>query len=192
MIRSLKYLLLKCQAWFLLIAGQHGRALVRFEHMLQLAPHDRYALASRAHVLGQLGERSAAIEALQRLTAFHPQLAAGWFNLGFMLEEAGHLKEAGAAFARATEVNPALDRAWYGLALVCIRERRWDEAVAALQKNTQLQPMSPHGWYQLARVHVERQAPDEAIRVIRHLQCFEPGVAAQLQRETGLPGTLPV
>ena len=79
-----------------------------------------------------------------------------------------------------------MDRAWYGLALVLIHERRFDEAVLALKKNTELQPMSPFGWYQLARVHVDRQEPDEAMKIIRHLKGFEPKVAAQLERETGL------
>ena len=79
-----------------------------------------------------------------------------------------------------------MDRAWYGLALVLIRERRLDEAVQTLKKNTELQPMSPFGWYQLARVHVDRQDPDAALKIIRHLKRFEPKVANQLERETGL------
>ena len=47
--------------------------------------------------------------------------------------------------------------------------------------------MSPYGWYQLARVHLDRhQDPNEAVKIIRHLKGFEPKVAAQLERETGL------
>jgi len=72
------------------------------------------------------------------------------------------------------------------MGLVLIRLGRYDEAVSALKRNTELQPMSPHGWYQLARVHVDRHDPDEAVKIIRHLQKFEPKVAAQLERETGL------
>jgi hypothetical protein len=49
-----------------------------------------------------------------------------------------------------------------------------------------LQPMSPYGWYQLARVHVDRHETDEATKIIRHLRGFEPKVAAQLERETGI------
>ena len=79
-----------------------------------------------------------------------------------------------------------MDRAWYGLALCRIRQTRWDEAVSALQRNTELQPMSPHGWYQLARVHLERGEPEQARHLLRHLHRFEPKVAAQLERETGL------
>jgi hypothetical protein len=46
--------------------------------------------------------------------------------------------------------------------------------------------MSPYGWYHRARVHVERREPEEARRIIRHLKGFEPQVASQLERETGL------
>jgi len=69
---------------------------------------------------------------------------------------------------------------------VLIRQQRFDEAVAALKRNTELQPMSPYGWYQLARVHVDRSEPEEAAKIIRHLKGFDPKVAAQLERETGL------
>ena len=46
--------------------------------------------------------------------------------------------------------------------------------------------MSPFGWYQRARLHMNRQEPDAALKIIRHLKGFEPKVAAQLERETGL------
>jgi tetratricopeptide (TPR) repeat protein len=103
-----------------------------------------------------------------------------------MLEAVERWDEALAAFTRATELSPTLDRAWYGQGLVLIRLQRYDEAVKALERNTELQPMSPHGWYQLARVHVDRHEPDKAVKIIRHLKGFEPKVAAQLERETGL------
>ena len=64
--------------------------------------------------------------------------------------------------------------------------QRYDEAIVALKKNTELQPMSPYGWYQLARVRFDRQEPEETRKIIRHLKGFEPKVAAQLERETGL------
>ena len=89
-------------------------------------------------------------------------------------------------FAVRSRSTPRLDRAWYGLGLVLIRLQRYDEAIVALKKNTELQPMSPYGWYQLARVRFDRQEPEETRKIIRHLKGFEPKVAAQLERETGL------
>lgn len=185
-MRTLRYKGLRWRAMAQLVFGRRVQARALFEQMLQQFPGDAYALASKAHLQAQGGEGAAAIATMERLLALRHDNGAHWFNFGFLLEEAGDYVRAESAFRRATELSPQLDRAWYGLGLVLIRMQRFDEAVAALKRNTQLQPMSPYGWYQLARVHVDRHEPEEARRIIRHLQRFEPKVAAQLERETGL------
>lgn len=178
---------LKLHAVVLLLLNRHEAAVAVFDEMLANWPDDPYALGSRAHVKAQIGRRNEAIVDAQRLVQLHPRRGAGdWFNLAFLLEEAGRLDEAEAAFRRAIELDEKADRAWYGLGLTLIRLERFDEAVAALKRNTELQPMSPYGWYQLARLHVVRHEPEAARTIIRHLKGFEPSVAAQLQRETGL------
>jgi Flp pilus assembly protein TadD len=186
MTGRIQYLLLKYRAITLLVFGQRNLALAVFQEMLDLFPSDTYALASRAHVQRALGKTQEALQDMRRLTEAAPTVAAHWFNYGFMLEELGQYEEAAVAMHRATELDPKLDRAWYGLGLLYIRLGRLDEAVGALKTNTELQPMSPYGWYQLARVHVDRQEPKEATKILRHLNRFEPKVAAQLERETGL------
>jgi tetratricopeptide (TPR) repeat protein len=181
------YWRLKLEALACLLFNRQDAACAVFGEMLRRWPDDAYALASRAHVHAQCGRLDAAIADARRLTAAHPaRSAADWFNLAFVLEAAGRNDEAEPAFRRALALDPKLDRAWYGLGLVLIRQGRLDEAVDALKRNTELQPMSPYGWYQLARVHVDRHEPDAARKIIRHLQGFEPKVAAQLQRETGI------
>jgi predicted Zn-dependent protease len=134
-----------------------------------------------------MGQPAAAIADAQRLVQQHPaRSAADWFNLAFLLERADQLVDAEPAFRRAVALDDRLDRAWYGLGVTLVRLGRVDEAVVALKRNTELQPLSPYGWYQLAQAHVARQQTEEARRVIRHLKNFEPKVAAQLERETGL------
>jgi len=185
--RPLSYWWLKLVAMTSLTLGRRERALEVFDDMLRLSPGDAYTLASQVHVLAQLGRSEQALAVAHALVQAHPDSSAGhWFNLAFLLDEAGRLEESEAAFRRAVQLDDKLDRAWYGLGLVLIRLQRFDEAVDALKRNTELQPMSPYGWYQLARVHVDRQHPEEAQRIIRHLEGFEPKVAAQLKRETGL------
>ena len=217
------YWRLKLRAITLLVFGRLEAAEHEFTAILGRWPADAYALASRAHARAQLGRRSEAIEDARALVAAHPRRsAADWFNLAFLLEDAGELALAAApavaaedpapapapvaeqaaagasdtmtwavgpaeqAFREALAMDPKLDRAWYGLGLTLIRQQRFDEAVAALKRNTELQPMSPYGWYQLARVHMDRHEPEETRKIIRHLKGFEPKVAAQLERETGL------
>lgn len=176
---------LRAMAW--LLAGRRESALELFSQMLRNWPADAYALASRSHVLAHLGRSELAIADADHLVRAHPQRsAADWFNLAFLLEQAGRLDDAEHAFRGAVALDPKLDRAWYGLGLVLIRLQRFEEAVKALKRNTELQPMSPYGWYQLARVQFDRQEPEETKKIIRHLKAFEPKVAAQLERETGL------
>ena len=185
--RPLAWWRLKGLAIGLLLLNRHAAAEPVFSRMLALWPDDAYALASRSHVRAQLGRRTDAIADAQALVQAHPRRSAGdWFNLAFLLEESGDFVAAESAFRAALALDDKLDRAWYGLGLVLIRQRRLDEAVAALKRNTELQPMSPYGWYQLARVHMDRHDPESALGVIRHLKGFEPKIAAQLQRETGL------
>ena len=181
------YLWLKLSAIGALVFGRTARAEEIFTQMMRRWPGNAYALASRAHVRAQAGRHADALADAQALVDAHPQRSAGdWFNLAFLLEANDRVDEAEKAFRQALEMDPKLDRAWYGLGLALIRQHRFDEAVAALKRNTELQPMSPYGWYQLARVHIDRHEPEEARKIIRHLKKFEPKVAAQLERETGL------
>lgn len=185
--RGFDYWRLKLRAITLLVLGRNEAAEREFTNILHRWPADAYALASRAHARAQLGRRSEAIDDARALVAAHPRRsAADWFNLAFLLEDAGEFGPAEQAFREALAMDPKLDRAWYGLGLTLIRQQRFDEAVAALKRNTELQPMSPYGWYQLARVHMDRHEPEETRKIIRHLKGFEPKVAAQLERETGL------
>lgn len=187
--RGLDYAWLKVQAMAWLVLARPEAAERCFTRMLAHAPDDAYALASRAHLRAQRKAHAAALEDSTRLVEKHPRRsAADWFNHGFLLEHQGDVAASEAAFRQAVALDPKLDRAWYGLGLALVRQRRFDEAVDALKRNTELQPMSPYGWYQLARVHMDRRDPDQARRIITHLKGFEPKVAAQLERETGLTG----
>ena len=186
-MRNLDHLWDRVLAITALVLGRRQAALDIFSRMLARQPHDAYALASRSHVFAQQGRNEEALADARALVQAHPGRSAGdWFNLAYLLEATSKLDEAELAFRRALEIDAKLDRAWYGLGLVLIRQQRFDEAVAALKRNTELQPMSPYGWYQLARVQLDRQQPEEARKIIRHLKKFEPKVAAQLERETGL------
>lgn len=178
---------IKLQAAWALLIGRKARGEALWTELLRRWPGDAHALASRAHLRAQQGRTAEAIADAQALTAAHPaRSAADWFNLAFLLEKDNQLDAAEQAFRSAIGLDDKLDRAWYGLGLVLLRLDRTEEAVKALRRNTELQPMSPYGWYQLASVHARSEQPEQAIKIIRHLKNFEPKVAAQLERETGL------
>ena len=179
--------LLVWKAKILLLFGLKARASEVFEDILRRVRR-RTSMRSTAWATppcsgANLAPRTGTSSRSARLS---PQLSNAQFNLAFVAEALGHLDEAEQGFRAALAIEEKMDRAWYGLGIVLVRQGRLPEALAALKRNTALQPMSPFGWYQMARVHIELQQPDEAKAVIRHLKGFEPKVAAQLERETGL------
>ena len=183
---GLDYLFLKWRARLQLFLGLKEAAADSFEQMRHRWPSDPYPIDSLAHLAAGQGHTTRALPLLRRVTELQPQRAGAWFNLAFVLEQVGEAVEAEDAFRKAIELDPQIDRAWYGLGLVLIRQQRLEEAIEALKQNTKMQPMSPYGWYQMARAQHELGRTDEAARTIRHLEGFEPKVAAQLRRETGI------
>ncbi len=178
--------LLRWKAKILLFLGQRARAREVFLETLTLAPDDVLALNSLGYDALQTGHPALALPYFEQVLRLTPSASNAHFNVAFVCESLNRLDEAESAFRSAIAIEEKMDRAWYGLGLVYIRQKRFDDAVIALKRNTQLQPMSPYAWYQLGRTYVEMKQPDEAKAVIAHLKGFEPKIAAQLARETGL------
>jgi tetratricopeptide (TPR) repeat protein len=177
---------LRLQAKALLVVGMRGKAHAVFQDILKIHPQDVLALNSLG--FKELNDRRL-IQALgffERALLLTPTLANAHFNVGFVCEELGRSQDAELAFKKAIEIDEKMDRAWYGLGLVLVRQQRFAESLVAFKRNTELQSMSPYAWYQMARVHMEMHEPEKALEVMRHLNGFEPKVAAQLERETGL------
>ncbi len=183
---------LRLQAKALLVLGMRSKAHAVFQDILEIHPQDVLALNSLG--FKELNDRHLvqALGFFERALMLTPTLANAHFNVGFVLEELGRSQEAELAFKNAIAIDEKMDRAWYGLGLVLVRQQRFEESLVAFKRNTELQSMSPYAWYQMARVHMEMQEPEKALEVIRHLNGFEPKVAAQLVRETGLNLDRPV
>ncbi len=149
-------------------------------------PDDALVLGYIGFAHAELGRKRDALAWFDRAVANKPDWAEGHFDRGFLLQELNDPEAALAAFDEALRHNPKHDRAAYGKGLTLIGLGRRAEAVEPLEKNTRLQPMSPYGWYQLARVRFDLGEPEKTQAIIDHLARFEPKVAAQLARETGL------
>lgn len=173
-------------AWFAGVLRRHDVEIEYWQRVRALRPHDTEALCAIANRLASRGRRHEAIEALEQATSIDPDKGYAWFNLGFLYQELGEHEQAMRAFDRAVEVDAKLDRAWYGKALSLIKLGRVEDAIAPLKKNIELQPLSPYGYYQLVHVYHRLGRVDPIVATIRKLSKFEPKVALQLERETGV------
>ncbi len=182
----IQHFALAWKAKILLLFGMQTRANEVFEDILRRSPGDVYAMNSLGYAALLRKDNALAHSYFAKVRELTPALSNAQFNFAFTAELLGLLEDAELGFRSALAIEEKMDRAWYGLAVVLVRQGRLPEALIALKRNTTLQPMSPFGWYQLAKVHVDLEQPEEARKVIRHLKGFEPKVAAQLERETGL------
>ncbi|HMS26063.1 MAG TPA: tetratricopeptide repeat protein [Burkholderiaceae bacterium] len=186
--------LLRWKAKGLLFFGMRAKAVEVFQEILQRSPNHVHAMNSLGFDAMQTGHPAQALAYFEKVLTLTPdtdlKASNAHFNVAFVSEILGKLEEAEREFRVAISLEEKMDRAWYGLGLVLIRQKRFDEAMVALKRNTVLQPMSPFAWYQMARVHMLLEQPEEARKVIRHLKGFEPKVAAQLERETGMQVSL--
>jgi tetratricopeptide (TPR) repeat protein len=174
------------RAKIFLFLGMRVSARQVFEDVLQYVPKDVLALNSLGYAAMHDKNFVLALTYFDQVAELSAESSNAHFNQAFVCEELGRLEDAERGFRAAIAIEEKMDRAWYGLGLVLVRQGRLEEAVIALKRNTKLQPMSPFGWYQLARVHLDLKQADEALAVIRYLKGFEPKVANQLERETGL------
>lgn len=180
-----RWFYIQIAAWCKLFK-QTEAAIGYYRLALAERPDDALVLGYIGFGYAELGRKRDALAYFDRAVASKPDWAEGHFDRGFLLQELNDPEAALAAFDEALRHNPKHDRAYYGKALTLIGLGRRAEAVAPLEKNTKLQPMSPFGWYQLGRVRFDLGEPDKTQDIIDHLARFEPRVAAQLARETGL------
>ena len=178
--------LLKLAGWVRVFGGTAYAQRV-LETAMREFPGDADVLAAVAFMYAQQDRRREALALFDRAVVARPADAELHFDRAFLLQGLNDHPAAIDAFNQALAIAPNHDRALYGLALSLIALRRLDEAVPPLERNTKLQPMSPYGWYQLGRVQFDRGKRDKTEAIIGHLAKFEPKVAAQLARETGLP-----
>lgn len=157
-----------------------------WERVRALRPRDAGAVAAVATRRAARGDRQGAIAVLEQSIDIDPTKAHVWFNLGFLKQELDEHDAALHAFDRALALDEKLDRAWYGKALSLIKRDCVEDAVPALKKVVELQPFSPYGYYQLAHAYRRLGKTERVVATIRRLSKFEPKIALQLERETGV------
>jgi Flp pilus assembly protein TadD len=181
-----RFALLKLAGWAR-VFGAKGAGRQMLESLRAEHPDDPAVLAQVAFALAEEKRWREALELMSRAAELKPGDVETRFNRAYLMQQLDDHTGAAAAFREALELAPDHDRALYGLALSLISLKQLDEAVPVLERNTKLQPMSPYGWYQLGRVQFNRGKADKTAAIIAHLNTFEPKVAAQLARDTGLP-----
>lgn len=180
-------------AWFYkqigIWAGVFGQNEIAADYWVRAhnhRPEDPTSLVTAANHLALAKKNGDAETLLRRSLMINEKQASAWFNLGFLVQKRNEHEEALHAFDQAIRFHDGLDRAHYGRALSLMALNRNEEAKAALERTVDLQPMSPYGFYHLAVLQFKMGDEKAYRKTTRKLGSFEPKLAVQLQRETGL------
>jgi tetratricopeptide (TPR) repeat protein len=169
-----------------LLFNRREMAIRYWEKIRVLNPNNALVPASIAQLKSELGLTSQAIDLLKDSLTLDDTQSQVWYNLGFLQQKSSEHDLAIEAFAKAIELNEKSDLAMYGKALSLIKLGRVEQAIPLLKRNTELQPFSPYGWYQLAHVYYRLGDLPKLKKTISKVSRFEPNVAIQIQRETGV------
>lgn len=147
---------------------------------LQVRPR-AHLLATRAHVLGQLGRWQEARAQLALLLALDADNTAHMFNLGYVCAQTGDAPAAAEAFRACLERAPGMDQAWFGLGEALHAQGDWAGAEAAWVKQVSLQPLCPDGYVKLVGLFMQREKHAAACLWLDRLREFEPRRALALE-----------
>ena len=185
-LTSLNILFLKQLSTIAILFKQDQRALEYWRRINLMGPNHVFNMATLSHFEASYGDKQRAKELMIRSLELKPEQSGVWFNLGFLQQEEEDHIGAMQSFDKSVALNPKQDRAFYGKAISLIKLGSLDEAIVCLKQNTKLQPLSPFAWYQLAHVYAKLNDHDRVAKTIRKIASFEPKVAMQLERETGV------
>jgi tetratricopeptide (TPR) repeat protein len=185
-MRALNAWYLKQIANWAMLFKKHEIAADYWMRLAEFQPTDPMPYTVAAHCKSELRRSLEAETLLRKALEIDAGYAPAWFNLGFLVQKRNDHEEALNCFDKAVRFQEKMDRAHYGRALSLIALNRPEEAKAALERTIDLQPMSPYGYYQLATLHHRLGDEKACVKLVRKLHKFEPQLACQLQRETGV------
>lgn len=140
-----------------------------------------HLLATRAHVLGQLGQWPQARAQLLQLLVLDADNTAHTFNLGYVCSQMGDAQAAAQAFRACLERAPGMDQAWFGLGEALHVQGDWAGAEAAWIKQVSLQPLCPDGYVKLVGLFMQCEKHAAARLWLDRLREFEPRRALALE-----------
>ncbi len=150
-------------AVFLESLGENAGAIVEWQKVAELMPHDFLPWFELGSLMSKQGAHAVAQAQLRHALAIRPGLIEGWSQLGQSLGASGQFAPALAAFERASRLRPDDAVLWAFRAKVLGSLDRRPEAMAAYRKAVELNPAYAEAHAALGDLYVQAEQIPEAI-----------------------------
>jgi tetratricopeptide (TPR) repeat protein len=134
--------------------------------VLPVSSHAQTALSDAQTLLAQ-GQRTQALEKVERAIAANPKDRQARFLKGVILAELNKLDDAAAVFLKLTEEAPELPEPYNNLAVIYAQQQQFDKAKAALEMAIRTHPSYAVAHENLGDLYARmaRQAYDRALQI---------------------------
>ena len=144
-------------------------------------PKDKIEIVNRLHTAREdalAGRRAEAIQQLTSVLGESPEIIDGWFRLGSLQLQEGHLPEALKAFQTTLALKPDHEWAVVGLADTYVEMGRLDDALVGYRQHLARDPNNDTVTYRLAETLLDAGRLTEAQRGFERVLAIKPGRAA--------------
>ncbi|MFH0944971.1 MAG: tetratricopeptide repeat protein [Planctomycetota bacterium] len=152
-------------ALFLVDTGAYSKAIVEWEHVIRLLPHDEDAHDQVGHLYATYVPNGAvtAEEHLRKAVLLRPEFFEAHTNLGWALAMQGRLDEAVREYRKAIELKPGFTLAHNNLGLALARLGRETDARAEFERALEINPNHLYSHLNLGNLLLEQGDRDKAL-----------------------------
>ena len=147
--------------------GDMDGALKRTRKMLQTFPNSAHLWNFVGVINNALGNRSEAVDAMQRVTELNPSSPEAFLNLGNGLRAERRYREAADALEKAVALRPNYAFAFNTLGNVLSDIADYDKAVVAYKKALKLKPNYSNALFNLSLALTQQEDIDDAVSYAR-------------------------
>jgi predicted TPR repeat methyltransferase len=167
-------------------AGRMEQAASAYQRVLAVAPDHPVALHALGWIAHRRGDRTAAVDLLQRAADADPADADCWNHLGIAYARDRRTAAALEAYRRAVSLRPDFAAAHVNVGSALRDAARWDDAVRAYATAVRIDPNLAVAHHALGTALRESGRPNDAIASYRRALQLDPASAAEVHNDMGL------
>ena len=128
----------------------------------------------QARRLSEVGDRSAALEEVNKAVKIHPDAAESYLQRAVIYKEAGNYFKAIDDYSKALKIDPAMANTRYDLAQTLRRVRMYRPAIEEYEKAVALDPVKAEAYNNLGITYMEMRNLDKAIEYFKKVIEMDP------------------
>ncbi|MDA7946726.1 MAG: tetratricopeptide repeat protein [Hyphomicrobiaceae bacterium] len=155
--------------------GDFEAAASQYAHLLTKIPDHPQILNMYGLACVELGDLSAAEQAIEKATKTNPRYVDAWLNLGVVRQRAGNLDAAADAYNQIRNLEPNSPTGHINYGNICQLLNRFENAVSAYAQALTITPHDSGVWNSISRAYLYAGNWEKALEATNRCLSLSPG-----------------